>query len=139
MQKSSNSWNCPGLMQCFTVMALAIYVQRSCQSPPTQGQLPQSRHVCFKCGQRGHIQKQCRCQENGEGLSSLGPRHLATIHRPINKKLPITDNVKVPIDFQENIFFHDFLVVNKLITPVILGIDFLQKHKPTLILVTVLL
>ena len=71
--------------------------------------------------------------------SSLGPRHLATIHRPINKKLPIIDNVKVPIDFQENIFSHDFLVVNKLITSVILGIDFLQKHKPTLILVTVLL
>ena len=29
-------------------------------------------------------------------------------------------------------FTHDFLVVNKLITPVILGINFLQQHVLTL-------
>ena len=47
-------------------------------------------------------------------------------------KLPITDYVRVPIEVQGNKLSHDFLVVNKLITPVILGIDFLQKHKLTL-------
>ena len=46
--------------------------------------------------------------------------------------LPINDYVRVPIEVQGNKLSHDFLVVNKLITPVILGIDFLQKHKLTL-------
>ena len=47
-------------------------------------------------------------------------------------KLPIKDYVKVPIEVQGEKLTHDFLVVDKLITPVILGIDFLQKHGLTL-------
>ena len=47
-------------------------------------------------------------------------------------KLPIKDYIKVPIEVQGEKLTHDFLVVNKLITPVILGIDFLQKHGLTL-------
>ena len=47
-------------------------------------------------------------------------------------KLPIHDCLKVTIKVQGEKFTHDFLVVDKLITPVILGIDFLQKHQLTL-------
>ena len=47
-------------------------------------------------------------------------------------KLPIKDYVRVPIEVQGEKLTHDFLVVDKLITPVILGIDFLQKHGLTL-------
>ena len=46
-------------------------------------------------------------------------------------KLPIHDCLKVTIKVQGEKFTHD-LVVDKLITPVILGIDFLQKHQLTL-------
>ena len=50
----------------------------------------------------------------------------------LGDKLPIKDYVKVPIEVQGKKLTHDFLVVDKLITPVILGIDFLQKHGLTL-------
>ena len=47
-------------------------------------------------------------------------------------KLPIIDCVKAAIEVQGEKFTHDFLVVDNLITPVILGIDFLQEHQLTL-------
>ena len=40
-------------------------------------------------------------------------------------KLPITDYLKASIEVEGQKFTHNFLVVDKLITPVILGIDFL--------------
>ena len=44
----------------------------------------------------------------------------------LGDKLPIKDYVRVPIEVQGEKLTHDFLVVDKLITPVILGIDFLR-------------
>ena len=47
-------------------------------------------------------------------------------------KLTIKDYVRVPIEMQGEKLTRDFLMVDKLITPVILGIDFLQRHGLTL-------
>jgi len=47
-------------------------------------------------------------------------------------KLLINDCVKVLVEVKGERFTHDFLVVDNLITSVILGIDFLQKHQLTL-------
>ena len=47
-------------------------------------------------------------------------------------KLPITDYLKTSIEVEGQKFTHNFLVVDKLITPVILGIDFLQQHGLTI-------
>ena len=42
--------------------------------------------------------------------------------------LPIVGCVKAPIRFDQLAVRHQFLVVERLITPVILGLDFLQQH-----------
>ena len=47
-------------------------------------------------------------------------------------KLTIKDYVRVPIEVQGEKLTRDFLMIDKLITPVILGIDFLQKYGLTL-------
>ena len=47
-------------------------------------------------------------------------------------KLPITDCLKASIEVEGQKFTHNFLVVDKLITPVIMGIDFLQQHGLTI-------
>ena len=47
-------------------------------------------------------------------------------------KLPITGYLKTSIEVEGQKFTHNFLVVDKLITPVILGIDFLQQHGLTI-------
>ena len=39
--------------------------------------------------------------------------------------VPIPNNIKMPIQFGELKFIHDFLVVRSLVAPVILGVDFL--------------
>ena len=47
-------------------------------------------------------------------------------------KLPITDCLKASIEVEGQKFTDNFLFVDKLITPVILGIDFLQQHGLTI-------
>ena len=42
--------------------------------------------------------------------------------------LPIVGSVKALIRFDHLAISHQFLVVERLVTPVILGLDFLQQH-----------
>ena len=44
------------------------------------------------------------------------------------EELPILDNVRVPIHLGELKLMHNFVVVNNLVSPVILGVDFLQAN-----------
>ena len=46
------------------------------------------------------------------------------------ESLPIIDyvNVAVQLNKMESVVYHDFIIVPKLIAPVILGIDFFQQH-----------
>ena len=42
--------------------------------------------------------------------------------------LPIVDHIVAPVRVQQLDVDHDFVVVNNLVAPVILGIDFMQRH-----------
>ena len=42
--------------------------------------------------------------------------------------LPVVGCVKAPIRIDQLAVSHQFLVVERLVTPVILGVDFLQQH-----------
>jgi len=44
-------------------------------------------------------------------------------------QLPILKHVKAPVQLDELCVTHEFIVVNTLVAPVILGIDFLQQNR----------
>ena len=44
------------------------------------------------------------------------------------EQLPIVKHIKAPIQLGEHVFLHDFVVVKKLVAPVILGVDFLHGN-----------
>ena len=48
------------------------------------------------------------------------------------ESLPVLDHITVPVQLGPQEVQHDFVVVNNLVAPIILGLDFLQRHRLTL-------
>eukprot|EP00731_Ephydatia_muelleri_P033094 Em0025g50a len=103
---------------------------------------------CYNSGRLGHIRRNCHYpqqqqQENYNGVPARGNSHPArqyersgemkvcteyTTSTAAGEELPILDQVSVHIKLNNLDHVHNFLVVEKLITSAILGIDFLQQQ-----------
>ena len=60
------------------------------------------------------------------------PLHLVKLVTAAGDDLLIVDHIQTTVQIQHHTITHSFIVVNALITPAILGIDFLQQHGITI-------
>ncbi|KAL5517593.1 hypothetical protein EMCRGX_G003174 [Ephydatia muelleri] len=108
------------------------HVKRNC---PALKNRPLQSRKCFICGRAGHVAKNC-LQENFSGVSA---QVQVTKQSDSNKiklvtdsgaALPILQQVEARVSFDglESPVSHSFLVVKSLISPVIVGVDFLQQQ-----------
>ena len=71
-------------------------------------------------------------QDTAQNLTGTKPRTISSVQLQTasGESLPIIDyvNVAVQLNKMESVVYHDFIIVPKLIAPVILGIDFFQQH-----------
>ena len=71
-------------------------------------------------------------QDTAQKLTGTRPQTIPSIQLQTasGESLPIIDYVSVAVQLNkmESVVYHDFIIVSKLIAPVILGIDFFQQH-----------
>ena len=71
-------------------------------------------------------------QDTAQKLTGTKPRTIPSVQLQTasGESLSIIDyvNVDVKLNKMESVVYHDFIIVPKLIAPVILGIDFFQQH-----------
>ena len=71
-------------------------------------------------------------QDTTQKLTGTRPQTIPSIQLQTasGESLPIIDYVSVAVQLNkmESVVYHDFIIVSKLIAPVILGIDFFQQH-----------
>jgi hypothetical protein len=65
------------------------------------------------------------------GVQQLAKRPTVRLVTAAGTQLPIADYVQAPVKIGNVEVTQQFLVVDSLIAPVILGIDFMKRHKAT--------
>ncbi len=64
-----------------------------------------------------------------EGITKVRPAPQLQLVTASGEPLPNLDHIKAPVRIKHQSVLHNFVVVRSLVSPVILGTDFLQQHK----------
>ena len=67
--------------------------------------------------------------DQSQGITKIRPAPQLQLVTASGEPLQVLDHIMAPVRIGQQSVSHEFVVVNNLVTPAILGVDFLQRHK----------